>query len=425
MRNMALGFLLAAATALAAPIPSYARDAAPAVTSRAGFDAAKLKGIVDWLKADVDKGRTPGAVVLIARDGQIVLHEAVGWADKDKKIPMQRDSIHAIASSTKMITTVAALRLFEQNKLPIMAPIATFLPELKDLKVSVEKKDANGTVTTELVAPTRQPTVHDLMTHRAGFTYFFFPPNPLRAKYRELGIDRVDNMNADEMLQKLATLPLAFPPGTSFEYSIATDLLGHIIERITKKPLDVALKELVLDPLKMSETTFYVQGNTVARYARPLPTDPDMWVFDWLNVTRAPKRFSGGAGMAATAGDYYRLLQMLANGGTLDGTRLLSPMTVRWALADQIGTTRGVAHPGDGYSWSLVNPVRVSAGGAPFQGSVGDLFWGGITGPRYFLDPKENLIGIVFVQGPSIRAAYHAELRSMVYGAMVSIKSER
>ena len=100
-------------------------------------------------------------------------------------------------------------------------------------------------------------------------------------------------------------------------------------------------------------------------------------------------------------------------------------MTVRWALADQIGTTRGVAHPGDGYSWSLVNPVRVSAGGAPFQGTVGDLFWGGITGPRYFLDPKENLIGIVFVQGPSIRAAYHAELRSMVYGAMVSIKSER
>jgi CubicO group peptidase (beta-lactamase class C family) len=423
MRNMALGFLLAAATAIAVPTSSLARDAAPAVASRAGFDAAKLKGIVDWLQADVDKGRTPGAVVLIARDGQIVLHEAVGWADKDKKVPMQRNSIHAIASSTKLITTVAALRLFEQNKLPIMAPIATFLPELKDLKI--EKKDASGTATTELVAPARQPTVHDLMTHRAGFTYFFFPPNPLRTKYRELGIDRVDNMTADEMLQKLATLPLAFSPGTSFEYSIATDLLGHIIERVTKKPLDVALKELVLDPLKMSETTFYVQGSAVARYARPLSTDPDKWVFDWLDVTRAPKRFSGAAGLASTANDYYRLLQMLANGGTLDGTRLLSPMTVRWALADQIGTTRRVAHPGDGYSWSLVNPVRVSAGGAPFQGTVGDLFWGGITGPRYFLDPKENLVGIVFVQGPSIRAAYHAELRSMVYGAMISSKSER
>src|SRR5205823_1935315 len=159
MRNMALGFLLAAATALAAPLPSYERDAAPAVASRAGFDAAKLKGIVDCLKADVDKGRTPGAAVVIARDGQIVQHEAVGWADKDKKIPMQRASIHAIASSTKLITTVAALRLFEQNKLLIMTPIASFLPELKDHKISVEKNDANCTVTTDLVAPTRQPTV--------------------------------------------------------------------------------------------------------------------------------------------------------------------------------------------------------------------------------------------------------------------------
>src|SRR5207249_10248500 len=108
-----------------------------------------------------------------------------------------------------------------------------------------------------------------------------------------------------------------------------------------------------------------------------------------------------------------------------DGPRLLTPMTVRWPLDDQIGPTRCVAHPGDGYSWSLVTPVRVSAGGTPFQGTVGDLFWGGIAGPRYFLDPKENLIGIVFVQGPSIRAAYHAELRSMVYGAMISSKSEK
>ncbi|MDE5452388.1 serine hydrolase [Bradyrhizobium sp. CSA112] len=350
MRNIALALVMAAGTALAAPIPSLARDAVvSSPASRAGFDTAKLKAVVTWLKADVDKGRIPGAVVLIARDGQVVLHEAVGWADKDKNIPMQRNSIHPIASSTKLITTVAALRLFEQNRLSVMAPIAAYLPELKDLKVSVEKKDAGGNVTTELVAPARQPTVHDLMTHRAGFTYFFFPPNPLRTKYKELGIDRVDNMTADEMLQKLATLPLAFPPGSSFEYSIATDLLGHIVERITKKPLDAALKELVLDPLKMDETTFFVQGSAVTRYARPLPTDPDKWVFDWLDVTRAPKRLSGGAGMASTTGDYFRLLQLLANGGTLDGTHLLSPMTVRWALADQIGTMRGVAHPGDGF----------------------------------------------------------------------------
>jgi CubicO group peptidase (beta-lactamase class C family) len=429
MRQFALKLLVTAAAGLALvqPLPSFAQRAATAVSAptRAGFDVAKLGSIVDWLKADVEKGRIPGAVVLIARDGQIVLHEAVGWTDKDKKIPMQRNSVHPIASSTKMITTVAALRLFEANKLQVMAPIATYLPELKDLKISVEKRDASGAVTTELAAPARQPTVHDLMTHRAGFTYFFFAPNPLRNKYRELGIDRIDNMNADQMLQKLGTLPLAYSPGTSFEYSIATDLLGHIIERITKKPLDVALKELVLDPLKMNETTFHVQGAALQRYARPLSNDPDLWVFEWLDVTKAPKRFSGGAGAASTAADYFRVLQMMVNEGTLDGVRLLSPMTVRWAMANHIGTLRGVGHPGDGYAWNLVNPVRIEKGAAPFQGNVGDVFWGGITGPRYFIDPVEKMVGIVFVQGPSIRAAYHAELRSMVYGALVSPASVR
>jgi len=408
--------LLTVGLCYAQPIELRAQEQT-AMAQRAAVDTQKLAAIVDWLKADVEKGRIPGAVVLIARNGQVLLHEAVGWADKDKKVAMRRDAIHPIASSTKLITTVAALRLFETNKLQVMAPIAAYLPELKDLKVAV------GAAATEVVAPARQPTVHDLMTHRAGFTYFFYPPNPLRNRYRELGIDRIDNMTADEMLGKLATLPLAFAPGSSFEYSIATDLLGHIIERITKKPLDVVLKELVLDPLNMKDTSFVVQGAALERFARPLSNDPDPWVFEWLNVTKPPKRFSGGAGLASTATDYFRVLQMLVNGGSLDGVRLLSPITVRWALSDQIGATpRGAGHPGDGYSWNLVNPVRVADGGPTFPGSIGDVYWGGITGPRYFFDRSERLVGIVFMQGPAIRAAYHAELRAMVYGAIMPLE---
>ncbi|MGD9923820.1 MAG: serine hydrolase domain-containing protein, partial [Pseudorhodoplanes sp.] len=363
MRKVISAIALGLALILSLHAPAAARDNQKVAATRAGFDGARLNAIVDWLKADVEKGRSPGAVVLVARDGQIVLHEAVGWADKAKNIRMQLNTIHPVASSTKLITSIAALRLFEQNKLQLMTPIAVYLPELKDLKVAVEKKDASGTVNAELAVPGRQPTVHDLMTHRAGFTYFFFPANPLRSKYRELGIDRVDNMSADEMLQKLATLPLAFAPGMSFEYSIATDVLGHIIERVTGKPLDVALNELVLTPLKMTDTTFHVKGQDVSRYARPLPADKDMWVFEWLDVTRAPKRFSGGAGMASTTENYYRVLQLLLNEGTYNGVRLLSPSSVRYAMADQIGTMRGAAHPGDGYSWSLFNPVRVSEGG--------------------------------------------------------------
>jgi CubicO group peptidase (beta-lactamase class C family) len=412
--NRALPWLL---IALLAPAPSFARDVV-APPASVQIDAKKLAAIPEWLKADVERGRIPGAVVLVARDGNVVMVEAVGWADKDRKVKMTTDSIHPIASSTKLITTIAALRLVEANKIRVMAPIATYLPELKELKVSVEKRDATGSATTELVVPARQPTVHDLLTHRAGFTYFFFPKNALRDRYRELGIDRVDNMTAEEMLQKLATLPLAYPPGTQFEYSIATDLLGHVIERVTGKPLDVALDELVLTPLKMKDTRFQVKGADLARLARPLSTDPDPWVFEWLDLTRQPKRFSGGAGMASTVTDYFRPLQMLMNGGELDGVRLLSPATVRWAMADQVGGMRGTGHPGDGYSWNLFNPVRVSDVGTAFPGSMGDIFWGGITGPRYFMDPKERLIGIVFIQAPSQRAAYHAELRAMVYGAL-------
>lgn len=416
MRLLAVGLLTAAALCFAQPV--LAQTGEPAAL--AGVDQRKLAAVVDWLKADVENGRVPGAVVLVAQDGQVLLHEAVGWADKDRNVPMTRDSIHPIASSTKLITTIAALRLFEANRLSIMAPIAQYLPELEDLKVAVEKRGAGGAVSTELVVPARQPTVHDLMTHRAGFTYFFFPKNSLRDRYRELGIDRIDTDDAAGMLRKLATLPLAFEPGTSFEYSIATDLLGHIVERVTKQPLDAALKELVLDPLKMNDTTFHVRGAALERLARPLSNDPDAWVFEWVDVTKPPKRFAGGLGLASTAADYFRVLQMLLNEGTLDGVRLLSPATVRWAMANQIGTVRGQGHPGDGYGWGLFNPVRVSEGGAPFPGSVGDLYWGGITGPRYFADPKEKLIGIVFVQGPSVRAAYHAELRAMVYGALVA-----
>lgn len=400
--------LLAAALAagLAACAVAPMTTAAPAVQ----VDSTRLRKVVAWLQADVEKNRFPGAVVLVLQDGKPVLHEAVGWADKERGVRMALDSIHPIASSTKLVTTVAALRLVEENRIKVMAPVATYLPELANLRVA----RTGG----EPVAASRQPTVHDLMTHRAGFTYFFFPKNALRDRYRELGIDRIDVDAAPEMLRKLATLPLAFEPGSAFEYSIATDLLGHIVERVTGQPLDRALRELVLDPLKMRDTSFHVTGAALSRLARPAATDADLWVFDWLDVTKAPRRFSGGAGLASTASDYARLLQMMLNEGELDGVRLLSPATVRWAMADQIGASRGVAHPGEGYSWNLFNPVRTGAGGPVFPGSVGDIFWGGITGPRYFMDPQARLVGVLFQLRPSERAAVHSEFRAMVYGAM-------
>ena len=406
-----LGAALSLALASCATTPALAPE-------RLELDAARLDTLVQSVRTDVERGRYPGAVVIVAQDGKVLLQQAVGWADVERRVPMALDSIHPIASSTKLVTTIAALRLVETNRLKVMAPIAVYLPELAQLKVAKTQRDAAGNATTELVAPPRQPTVHDLLTHRAGFTYFFHPRNPLRERYRELGIDRVDTLTGNEMLKQLAALPLAFDPGTSFEYSIATDLLGHIIERVTGMALDRALDDLVLAPLGLRDTSFQVTGAALSRFARPKPDDPDRWVFEWLDLTRAPKRLSGGAGLASTAGDFLKLLTLLLNEGELDGVRLLSPATVRWAMADHIGATRGVAHPGDGYSWNLFNPVRTARGGAVFPGSVGDIFWGGITGPRYFVDPQQRLIGIFFMQRPAERAAVHAEFRAAVYGAL-------
>ncbi|MEO8183878.1 MAG: serine hydrolase domain-containing protein [Deltaproteobacteria bacterium] len=330
LRRALLTFALAfglAACAMPAPVPASVPGVQPLQV-----DAVRLNAVVDWLKDDVTKNRYPGAVVLVMRDGRVLLHEAVGWADKEHGVPMKVDSILPIASSTKLVTTVAALRLFEANRLHIMAPVASYLPELANLRVA--RRDAEGNFTSESVPASRQPTVHDLMTHRAGFTYFFLPKNSLRDRYRELAVDRIDSADAAEMLHKLATLPLAFDPGTSFEYSIATDLLGHIIERITNKPLDQSLSELVLEPLKMHDTMFHVSGAALTRLARPFADETDSWVFDWLDVTKQPRRFSGGAGLASTTADYARLLQMMLNEGELDGVRLLSPATVRWAMSE-------------------------------------------------------------------------------------------
>ena len=186
----------------------------------------------------------------------------------------------------------------------------------------------------------------------------------------------------------------------------------------------MALKELVLDPLQMRDTSFHVQGEAMARFARPASNDPDLWVFEWLDVTKAPKRFSGGAGMASTAADYHRVLQMLMNGGALDGVRLLSPMTVRWAMANHIGTMRGVAHPGDGYSWNLFNPVRVADGGAVLPRQHRRHLLGRHHRPALFPRSQGTVIGIVFMQAPSQRAAYHAELRALVYGAFGSMSRD-
>jgi CubicO group peptidase (beta-lactamase class C family) len=363
-------------------------------------------------------------VLLVLRDGKPVVFQAIG--EQSPGVPMRTDSVHRIASTTKIFVTTAAMRLYEQGKFKLSDPVSTYLSEFKDLKVSVADKDPSGAVVTRLEAPRRAPTVHDLMRHTAGLTYYWIgPSNPVRQSQKDQDLEGVYSLTADEMLAKLGQQPLLYHPGSTFEYSIATDVLGHVLERIEKKPLDRVLSEQVLQPLGLKDTVWQVDDAMASRLAEPskqtMEKDQLAWVYTGLDLRKPPKRFSGGAGMASTAGDVGRLLQMLANGGEIDGVRLLSPKTVRYMLhVDHLDGLRGPQYnAGAGYGWGLVNPVRTSAGVHETPGNMGDLYWGGITGPRYVVDPAERLVIVAMFQAPSLRAHYYTMLRQMVYGAMV------
>ena len=263
-------------------------------------------------------------------------------------------------------------------------------------------------LTAEPVPAARQPTVHDLMTHRAGFTYFFFPKNALRDRYRELGIDRIDTDAAPEMLRKLATLPLAFDPGTSFEYSIATDLLGHIVERVTGKPLDQALNELVLEPLKMRDTMFHVSGPSAgaagaARRQRPRHVGVRL-ARRYQGAEALLRRRRPGLHRRATTPGCCRWCSTKAS-STACGCcrqrpcagRCRTRSARRAASRTRATATRGICS-------TRCAPRRAVRS---FPGSVGDIFWGGITGPRYFMDPEQRLVGVLLLLRPSERAAVH------------------
>ena len=416
-----VGFGLAAASA----VPVLAFDPAPqSLEAGQGFDRARLQAVADLVQGDVAAGKIPGMVLLVLRDGRPAMFKAFG--EQTPGTPMRTDSLHRIASTTKIFVTAAAMRLYEQGRFKLTDPVAAYLPELKDLKVYSGAEAATDGAPPPPEALRRAPTIQDLMRHTAGMTYWWIGPlNPVRRSQREQDLEGLYGLTGPEMLARLGQQPLLYQPGSTFEYSIATDVLGHLLERVEGMPLDRILDEQVLQPLGLKDTVWQVDEARAARLAEPsrriLDTDPLAWVYTWLDLRKPPRRFSGGAGLASRAGDVGRLLQMLANGGTLDGVRLLAPATVRLMLHhDQLAGLRGPRNNVDaGYGWSLVNPVRLATGGHATPGAPGDVYWGGITGPRYMIDPAERLVVVAMFQAPSLRGHYYAVLRQMLYAALI------
>ena len=411
--------LLCLLTAAAA----HAQTLATAKPEDVGLSSERLGRIAARLRADAEKGTIPGSVLLVARHGKIAMFEASGLRDPQTKAPMTKDAIFRIYSMSKPLTSVGVMLLFEEGKLTLDQPVSRYIPALGKLKVGVEKTDAAGNKTMELVDSRRDMSIQDLLRHTSGLTYGFFGDSLVKKEYQAANPTGDSPTNA-EMVERLAKLPLAYQPGTTWDYSYSTDVLGRLIEVVGGTTLYQFQKERLLDPLGMKDTMFYVTDKArQERIAEPFADDRSIGVGAQFNDPRVVQKWeSGGGGMVGTAMDYARFLQMLLNGGTLDGKRYLGPRTVAYMTSDHLSgvITPGPLYlPGPGFAFGLGFAVRKEAGVSPFAGSVGEYNWGGAGGTYFWVDPKEHMFVVFMMQSPKQRVPYRGVLKDMIYAAIV------
>ncbi len=398
-----------------------------------GFVGTRLKRLSDRIEEGIKKNELPGAVVLIARNGKIVMFDAFGFRDKEAKAPMKTDAIFRIASMTKPIVSVAAMILMEEGKLSLADPVAKYLPEFAETKVSVEKKNPDGTVTLGLEPQTHPMTIHDLMRHTSGLTY---PPaggvvgaNPVKHSYVDMKV-MDGNQTTAEMVTKLSKLALLYQPGTHWEYSMSTDVLGRVIEVASGTTLDKFIEERITKPLRMGDTAFEVGPEKKDRGARPQKEGPKNEMPVIPDVTFKATWKSGGGGMVSTAADYARFLQMFANGGQLDGARIISRKTIDLMTADHLPpdiimgadmwrfeALEPSARMGQGFGLGFA--VRNEQGRNPLPGSPNDYYWGGAYGTYFWHDPREHMYVIFMMQSQTARLQYRWLMRDLVYQALI------
>jgi CubicO group peptidase (beta-lactamase class C family) len=422
-----LSFILIISIASAQGIPTAKNP------EKVGLSKERLQRISAWIQGDVEKGIVPGAVVMVLRKGKIAYYEAFGYRDKEKKIPMTRDSIFRLASMTKPFTSVAIMMLAEEGKIQLPVPVSRYLPEFKDLKVGVEKKDP-ATDKTELVleTPAREMVVLDLLRHTSGLTYGFTGKSMVKDRYNEAKLMDRDQTNA-ELVTKLSKLPLQYHPGTTWDYSHSTDVLARIVEVISGVEFDSFIAERIAKPLKLTDTGFSVEGaERQARIAEPQINPATGQRPPLFDVTKKPKWFSGGGGLVSTARDYARLCLMFLDGGALDGVRLVSRKTVEHMTSNHIPPGYKSAYPVQtqigwpspsletGQGFGLGFAINCEPGLSPLPGSKGDYYWNGIYGTSFWVDPKEQLIAIIMIQTPPVSLVfpYQYRMRHYVYGAI-------
>ena len=409
-----------------APTGSGGAPIARIAPESAGMSSARLERITTTFEQEVAAKRLPGAVAMVSRKGKLVYAKAFGVRDPKGSEPMQLDSVFRIYSMTKPFTAVAAMMLVEDGVLQLGDPVSKWLPAFKDVKVSTPQGD---------VPSARPMTVLDLFRHTAGLPYGELTANAaVKEALTKAGLYKPNVIDFDtrdlsgaEQVDRLAKIPLLYQPGTTWEYSLATDVLGRVVEAASGQRLGVFLQRRLFGPLKMNDTAFSLLDTQRGRLAEPFEKDAVTGAsIRLIDVSQPPANDSGGAGCVSTAGDYLRFVQMMLNGGTLDGVRVLSRSTVKLMASDHLGTRIPIAPtPGggvlgaSGYTFGLGVAVRPADGLALLPGSAGDYNWGGYAGTGMWIDPKEDLVAVFMVQSAGPMRLHHRNLiRQLVYQAI-------
>ncbi len=381
-----------------------------------GLSSERLARLGRVTQDHVDAGRLPGAVILVARRGRIAYYESFGFRDRDRGLPMARDSIFRIYSMTKPITTVAAMMLQEEGRLQVYDPVSRTLPELANMKGGHERVDAAGRRTYEVIPVQREMTLQDLMRHTSGFTYGTRGTSPVNAMYLDAKIGSREDSNA-ELVAKLSKIPLKYQPGTRWEYGVSTDVLGRVVEVVSGKRLGDFFEERIFRPLGMVDTAFYLPVDKVSRAAQPWQRPGGPPPTPRFDVAVQARYESGGGGLVGTASDYLRFATMLLNNGKLGNVQLLGRKTVEYMTADHLGA---IPIEAAGLGFGLGFQVRREAGVAGLAGTVGEYGWAGNAGTLFWIDPKEQLIALYMIQvSDPDRIALRNQFRTMVIQAIV------
>ena len=389
-----------------------------------GLSSERLDRIGAVMTEHVAKGHIAGAIGLIARRGKIGYFETYGFQDKEAGVAMRKDTMFRMYSMTKPITGVAVMILYEEGKFYLTDPVSKYLPELANMKVAVVETDPKtGKKTRYSVPAQREITILDLLRHTSGIDYA--GPEDVEGKriYEKLGTNSVDQ-TIGEMVKKIGQAPLVHQPGTMWEYGLSMDVLARLVEVVSGQPYDKFLEQRIFKPLGMVDTGYTVAPEKANRFSK-LYAPGDGWT---IKPNTSPAQgsylkpavnFGGGSQSVSTAADYLRFCQMLLNGGELDGVRILSRKTVELMTSDHLGDMpRGSLLP-TGYGFGFTMAVSHGAGKTGVIGSEGEYFWGGAAGTRFWIDPKEQMIGIFMIQIlPHTNLTYGSQFRQLAYQAI-------